>query len=144
MAGIPPPDWVVPYIGLPWQMLGRTREGLDCWGLVRLVLAERWGVAVPAFDGAGWTGQRKAEDIAAFARFITGHMPDWKSVGWVGRREGDGVLLRVRGRPVHIGLIVAPEWFLHILSGHNAAVERFDSIVWRDRIAGAYRHVSMA
>lgn len=143
MPGDPPPAWVEPYIGLPWRTLGRTRDGLDCYGLVRLVLQERWGVTTPAFDGAGWTGQRKKEDLAAFARFVDGNMPDWRKVLWVARRSGDGVLLKVRGLPVHIGLIVSPDWFLHIQAGHNAAVERFDSLVWRHRICGVHRHTGV-
>lgn len=141
MAGIPPPDWVAPYIGLPWQTMGRDRDGLDCWGLVRLVLAERFDIDVPAYAEGGWRSQRKADDLRALETFIRGHMrDDWRSVGWVGRREGDGVLFNVRGRPLHIGLIVSPDWFLHIQAGHDAAVERFDSIAWRDRVHGAFRH----
>jgi cell wall-associated NlpC family hydrolase len=141
MAGQPPPDWVAPYIGLPWRTMGRDRSGLDCWGLLRLVFSERWDIDLPEYGEGGWKEQRKPADFAALAQFIHGRMTeDWKSVGWVGRREGDGVLFMVRGRPLHIGLVVAPDWFLHIQAGHDAAVERFDSAAWRGRVEGAYRH----
>lgn len=30
-------QWWNEYVGLPFADKGRTREGCDCWGLVRLV-----------------------------------------------------------------------------------------------------------
>lgn len=60
MAGNPPPDWVAPYIGLPWKMLGRSREGLDCYGLVRLGDAAIDGIAAAATDlkAGGFVGDK--------------------------------------------------------------------------------------
>ena len=37
------------YVGLPWLDRGRTADGADCWGLVRLVLAGHFGVEVPSY-----------------------------------------------------------------------------------------------
>ena len=39
------------YVGVPWLDRGRTIRGADCWGLVRLVLAGRFGVEVPSYLG---------------------------------------------------------------------------------------------
>ena len=44
-----PPAWVEPYVGVPFADLGRTREGCDCWGLVRLILAEQRGLVLPCY-----------------------------------------------------------------------------------------------
>jgi len=34
--------WASTYVGIPYRFAGRDRAGCDCWGLVRLVLAERF------------------------------------------------------------------------------------------------------
>ena len=38
------PDWVSAYVGLPFKEGGRHRDGLDCYGLLRLVINERFAV----------------------------------------------------------------------------------------------------
>lgn len=43
-------NWLDQYIGLPWKLGGRDRMGLDCWGLVRLVLEEQRRLLLPAWD----------------------------------------------------------------------------------------------
>ena len=44
-------NWHVPYLGLRYLLGGRTRAGLDCWGLVCLVYREQRGIELPVFDG---------------------------------------------------------------------------------------------
>jgi cell wall-associated NlpC family hydrolase len=134
-----PPAWVADYIGLPWRTLGRSRSGLDCYGLLWLVMRERFGVSLPALDG-GWTGSRGVDDLTALARFVGASMEGWRRVDFTDRRPGDGVLLIVHGRPIHVGVVVARDWFLHIQQGHDAAIERFDSAAWCSRLEGIYRH----
>jgi cell wall-associated NlpC family hydrolase len=43
--------WADKYLGIPWKDGGRGRDGVDCWGFVRLVLWEEFGHAVPAYSG---------------------------------------------------------------------------------------------
>lgn len=137
------PAWAGDYVGLPWRTLGRDRAmGVDCYGLLRLVLAEQGGVTLPALDG-GWTGARGADDLAALARFVADSMAGWRRVDFTDRRALDGVLLRVSGRPIHVGVVLAPAWFLHIQQGHDAAIERFDCAVWAGRIEGIFRHEAL-
>lgn len=135
------PDWARDYVGLPWRELGRDREGLDCWGLFRLVLAERFGLDVPAYDGVGFVA---GADCAALARFIDAHTHAWRRLG-AGElpRPGDGVLLRVRGQPIHVGVVVAPGWMLHIEQGIESVIERTDGPRWARRVIGIYRHAEL-
>ncbi|NMW23861.1 C40 family peptidase, partial [Rhodanobacter denitrificans] len=53
------PAWAGPYVGIPYRTHGRDRAGVDCWGLVRLVMAEVFGAELPDYgdtyrDGEDW------------------------------------------------------------------------------------------
>lgn len=131
------------YIGLPFRTHGRTRDGLDCWGLVRLVLAEQWGLAVPCY-GERYRDARR--DAGAIAREIAAERARWGEVGPGGERPGDVALLRIRGLEAHVGLVVAPadRLMLHIeADGIGACLEGYDTPLWRHRLVGFWRPPGM-
>ncbi|NAZ37141.1 C40 family peptidase [Rubellimicrobium sp. CFH 75288] len=131
-----PPAWVAPYIGLPFAPGGRTREGLDCWGLCALVWSEQFGRDLPPYDGPAWVPGLPAGSVEAAA---TAYARRFSPVPLAEAEEGDGLLLRVLGAPIHAGLIVAPGWMLHIERGCDSVVERFDGPRWARRVVGCYR-----
>ena len=61
------PDWVSAYVGLPFKEGGRNRDGLDCYGLLRLVINERFAGAVPEYEGIAY---RPGEDSSLLAALI--------------------------------------------------------------------------
>lgn len=131
-----PPAWVAGYVGLPFLSGGRDRAGLDCWGLVRLVLAERFGLDLPSYAGA-YRDASRALDVAPL---IAAERDLWSPVPDGSARLGDAVLLRVKGWPIHVGLLVARRRILHIEAGIDSVVERLDSPIWRDRTVGLFRY----
>lgn len=144
----PLPPWVADYVGLPWKVLGRDRDGLDCYGLVRLVLAEKFGLVLPALDG-GWQNDMTPARLWATEQFVADAVRaicahhGWQAVDFTdAERAGDVAQLIVHGRPIHIGLVVGRNWFLHVREGTNSAVERLDGMAWRDRLVAVYRHAS--
>ena len=49
MTATQPPAWAGAYVGIPYVDHGRDRAGCDCWGLVRLIIAERTRFVLPSF-----------------------------------------------------------------------------------------------
>lgn len=128
------PAWASDYVGIPFRDHGRTREGLDCWGLYRLVARERFGLELADFDYVA--GDRRSHD-----GMIRG-ANDWLPVVVPG--PGDAVLFRLGGAACHIGMVLAPGMMLHARDGYAACIERFRSPLWARRLEGFYRHPSRA
>lgn len=123
------PAWAADYIGIPYTLHGRDRaEGLDCYGLVRLVLAERFGIAAPDY-GAGYSGNSSLRDLAELMEREAAC--GWQPVASGREAPGDLLLLVRRGVPLHCGLVVAPAWMLHTEQGAGSVVETYrDAPAW--------------
>lgn len=136
------PEWVAGYVGLPFTPHGRDRSGLDCYGLLRLVMAEQFGIAVPSYADQ-YLAPANHQEIGALIRGEL-HGSLWRIISLADAQEGDGLLLRVRGEPAHVGVVVAPPLFLHILRGTEAVVEDYTTLLWNRRVLGVYRHKARA
>lgn len=132
------------YIGLPWKSLGRDRAGVDCCGLVLLILRERFGVDAPdyLFD------YPDALDAKAVSAVVEREASTrWKKVEGM-PRAGDVVVFRRARLQSHVGLLIGDGRFVHILPPPkpdrptNSCTARLDAIIWRHRIEGFYRYQS--
>lgn len=52
--------------------------------------------------------------------------------------EGDVVI--IRGRPFHIGVVIAPNMMLHAYNGGTSCIEDYEDVRWRNRVEGFYRY----
>lgn len=129
------PAWAADYIGLPFREKGRDRDGVDCWGLVRLVLAEQFGLKVPSYS----EDYDEARPGPALADLIEREARAWVKVLGGSERAGDVVVLRVNGRPFHVGMVLARPWMMHVEAGLGAVRERYDGRAWGRRVLGFYR-----
>ena len=125
--------WAAHYIGIPFRVLGRTREGVDCWGLVRLVLEEQFGRQVPSFELYASTDPERVAPVIQACEHMFARVPSGSEA------PGDVVLMRVGRLPVHTGVVVDAGRMLHVQRGIEACVERYDGMAWRDRVVGFYR-----
>lgn len=139
MAPVAAPEWATRYVGLHYKPGGRDRRGVDCWGICALVWEEQFGAALPAYVGPIWnTGKSDIAGIGAAARQHAEAC--FTPVEEGTEREGDGILIRMRGAPLHVGLVVAPGLMLHVEEGADTCIERYRSVMWKRRILGFYRY----
>lgn len=136
---MPIPIWAGRYIGLPFRAHGRGREGLDCWGLVRLVMAEQFSVPLPSFV----MDYQSPFDSKSVAQLIDVQCKSWRSVKAGSERCGDVIVLRIRGLPTHVGIVLGDQHMLHIERSIDSAIERYDRHQWKNRVHGFYRHHSL-
>jgi cell wall-associated NlpC family hydrolase len=124
------------FIGIPFAEGGRDpAHGLDCWGLVAAASRGLYGIDLPSYAGCYATPL----DYDELRRLIDGEKSAWQPVAIGQERAGDVALLRVRGRPVHVGLVTAKGWMLHVEAGCETVQERYDGPQWKRRLIGVYR-----
>jgi len=129
---------MIEYIGIPYQLHGTTREGLDCWGLPCLWYREQYGVDLPTF-GDRYGRELGAAERAHIAGVIRGESAQWRQVRSGDEQRGDLVLFRVLTEESHIGIVIEPGRFLHARQGVDSCVERYDSPTWARRVVSFYR-----
>lgn len=135
-------EWTAGYVGLPYRRLGRDRSGVDCWGLVRLPLADLKGIVLPLWDTVG------PEDGAGLGEVVEAgrHDGSWLPIEEREAREFDFVRMRApvvidgkeRWRPVHIGLVAPRRHILHIQRDETSQLVPIDAV--RRRITEFCRH----
>ena len=106
------PFWYEDYLGLPWALGGRDRNGIDCWGLVRLVHKELLGIELPS-----WIDDPHALDSTFRGRMkaFDAHKHEFLLVPKGEERPFDIASLTINGCMWHVGLLVSrPFNILHI------------------------------
>jgi cell wall-associated NlpC family hydrolase len=127
--------WTDNYIDLPFKMDGRDHDGVDCWGLVRLVYLHK-GVNLPTYSGVFTSTSISA--LKNVSRAMALESARWRKVETP--QDGDVVLLNGSGRPFHCGIVCGRTDMLHIEEGINSCVESFTGLKWKNRINGFYRY----
>lgn len=132
-----PPSWVAGYVGIPFVDRGRTRDGVDCWGLVRLVYAEQFGILLPDLsDEYSASEDPQAASSVIFEKTTPGGL--WRPVGNDKPSLGSVGVFSIRGLPAHVGIAVSDGLFLHAARGANSVIESWRSPIWRPRLTGWY------
>jgi cell wall-associated NlpC family hydrolase len=138
-------DDVADYLLIPFVDRGRSRAGVDCWGLVWLVYREMLGIELPSYrsdypdvDAHAWLAELVRDQKRRF----------WQEVYPVQRM--DVALFAITGqdgvrRPCHVGLVLDDEagLFLHAQKRQGVGVGYYRKSVfaqrWAHRFLGAYR-----
>jgi cell wall-associated NlpC family hydrolase len=127
--------WARPYVGIPDVAKGRTRDGVDCWGLAMLVYREVRGVILPDY-ASDYPDDRDFAAIGVIAAREKA-APRWRKVETPA--EFDLGLFTVGSHDSHIGIYGAPGQMLHAIKDDCVKVGRYDMPPWADRLVGFYR-----
>ncbi len=132
--------WANTYVGIPWLEKGRTRAGCDCYGLVRLALAEVFALFLDAEDQFYHSTALDCEAIQARFQQVTTTWP-WQPVTPPHTPQAGDVAIFVLARKYwHCGLLVTPSEVLHVREGCDAVIEPLAAPWWARRLEGIYRH----
>lgn len=134
--------WSNDYVGLPFVDGGRDRGGVDCWGLIRLVLKDQCEIEVPSY------GTIAAKDLMSIAKQmeISNNMPPWKTVttprqfdivGMLGRAEKARAM-------IHVGIMASDTHLIHVERLTDSVMLPLTHPSVKNRICGFYRHEQLA
>ncbi len=125
--------WSNKYIGIPFLYKGRDIDGIDCWGLARLIYKQEYSIDLPSFSS-----DYESEDTLRMQDLIAQYQEGWEQID--SPTEGCLVLFKIMGVESHIGIAVSETHFIHCREGMDSAIESFDSFKWNKRIVGYYKY----
>lgn len=131
--------WAGKYVGIPYQDHGRDTTGVDCWGLVRLVLDREFGVQVACL-GSGYTS---ADARVELDGLIGRNLEDVMMVDVSQAVPGDVLFFRQLGHVSHCGIVIGDGMMLHAREGADVVVQSYTSGLWANRLHGAFRHADL-
>lgn len=132
-------EWWNSYVGIGFEEKGRApaSQGLDCWGLVHAVYHDQLGIKLPDYLECYET----TNDRDILGQVIGAESKEkWENPETP--KEFDVIILRLRGVPMHVGLVTKQGYMLHCARGVGVVHERHDSIKWRHNVMGFARHGS--
>ncbi len=134
------PAWCARFTRYQYADKGRGPETFDCWGFVRHVEREQFGVEnLPDLAEEYVSAEDHGSVAEVVSRYTQALAPHWNKVS--SPEPGDIVILNIARQPWHCGVCVGGDWMMHMQKGINAGLERYTREPWRNRIEGFYRHV---
>lgn len=126
------------YSGVPFVEKGRDLNGFDCWGLVAYVGNKHFNRNYPS-NIDKYESPFDYEELEGVVRRDI-DSGTWEEIPKGKEVPGDVVLLRMRGRPIHVGIVVSDGLMLHTERGIGVVLERYNSSTWKNRLLGFWRY----
>lgn len=121
------------YVAIPYREHGRDYTGVDCFGLVQLVLRELYSRELPDADYDNPIDfERNAHLVDPYCATIDAEPVEEP-------QPGDIVLMQYGGMPSHIGVYLEGGVVLHAHQIYGVVMERIDAPRVKNRIVGYYR-----
>lgn len=132
------PSWISDYIGIEYKDRGRDREdGLDCWGLVKLVQEEVYNRKIPSY-----LDYQSAENGESVEECIDQAKKDrfWNPIEAKQSREGDIILMQMMGRRCHVGIAIDFPVLLHIHRRTHSCLQNVERNLSTMTVIRGYRY----
>jgi len=129
--------WVSKYIGIPFATNGRTMDGCDCYGLIRLVLQNEYGIKLPELSD----DYSNALNVEETSRLFEEQLPILTAEKVAEPEEKTVVVMTTYGKPAHVGIYAGAGCILHTGQKTGSVCQRATHPALRGRIEGYY-HVS--
>lgn len=130
--------WFDKYVGAPFLDGGRSIDGVDCWGLVRLIYERELQIDLPSY--ADVSARNLIEVARNIARGKDGE--EWIDVIPSAVAEFDVCVLKHYGknRVGHVGVMLNSKTLLHIEESCNAVAVPISHYTIKERVACYRRH----
>lgn len=128
-------EWAKKYVGIPFVTSGRDMSGCDCYGLVRLILANEYGFDLPMLLG----DYTNALNIAETKRLFMQNVPVLCGEKISEPEEKAVALMRFGGRLCHVGLYAGDGCIIHSRHNIGVVIERLSSPGLAGCVEGWYR-----
>jgi cell wall-associated NlpC family hydrolase len=123
------------YIGIPYIDHGRTFDGCDCYGLVRLFLENEFDIFLPDF----WAYESHQDHNAIVNLIDTNQQILTDEISKKEILPGDIVLYRYYNAARHIGVYIGNGLVLHTSSKTDSVCVPYESTKLKGKVYGFYR-----
>ena len=127
------------YVGIPFKDPGDSFKGCDCYGLVKLLYREEFGLSLPEV-GDLYTSAYKRHEVD---KTLSAHIDyDWckKVQKDEPLKPFDMLVFRIAGTDHHVGLYIREGYMLHVVEGSDSGVERYTGVRWGKQLHRVIRH----
>jgi len=127
-------EWVKKYIGIPFVSNGRTLDGCDCYGLVRLVLRNEYGLNLPELSD----NYADALNVKETSRLFAENIPVLAGQKISAPQERAVAVITEHGVAAHVGIVAGGGYILHTGIKTGSICQRETHPGLRGRIEGYY------
>jgi len=126
-------DWAEKYVNIPYKLNGRDYGGCDCYGLVCIIYKDSMGLILPSLAGS------YSELGGSLVSLYEDNKGNWQQVD--SPLIGDVVYFNVSGFPVHVGVYVGDNCFIHnIKNNGSSSIGDVTHAKWKHRLIGYWRY----
>ena len=117
------------WVGVPFRHQGRDRSGVDCGGIIAVVLREL-GALPDGFDLVGYPHRQSVESIEPNIQAHCTVLPE--------PVPGALIAIRFQRTITHVGIYTDTDTLIHALEKHGRVIEHGFRGMWKTRYAAGY------